>query len=211
MSHETELKLLLSDIDERDRIAQALGKRVARVEQSNAYFDTEDDALSRHRWAVRVRHSNDQTVLTLKGEGRSDGEFTVRVELERTLAADAWPLAIRGELDVAAELESLLTEAGHALPADVDLSSLEKLGVMSNIRSVFPLKGTALMVELDETEYPDFSLRYEAELEVPDGEDRDAGVRALREVFDEAQVPWRPSTESKYARFRESLSGIASG
>lgn len=208
MSEEVELKLLLDGIDERDRIASALGKRVARVEQANVYYDTEDDGLARHRWAVRIRHQDERTVLTLKGEGSSEGEFVVRLELERRLPNDAWPKVIRGELDVAAEIRALLAEHGRELPTDLDLGDIEKLGIVSNVRSVYALPGTPLLVELDETEYPDFSLRYEAELEVPEGEDRAAATAKLREVFDRAGVPWRPSSESKYARFRAILDSM---
>ncbi len=208
MAEEVELKLRLENIEERDRIAAALGNRVARVEQANVYFDTEDDALARHRWAVRVRHQDDKTVLTLKGEGSEDGDFTIRLELEKRLPEGAWPKVIRNELDVAGEVRALLDEHGHALPADADLDGLEKLGLVSNVRSIYALPGTPLLVELDETEYPDFSLHYEAELEVPAEEDRRAAISSLREVFDRAGVPWRPSSESKYARFRAVLASM---
>ncbi|MEO1173973.1 MAG: CYTH domain-containing protein, partial [Myxococcota bacterium] len=78
MSNEIELKVRVEDLPSLERLTTRLGKRVARVEQANLYFETEDDALRRAGWSVRVRAENEQVRLTLKGQPRSDGDFVIR-------------------------------------------------------------------------------------------------------------------------------------
>ncbi|MEM6732620.1 MAG: CYTH domain-containing protein [Myxococcota bacterium] len=204
---EVELKLVLDSLAEMERLREALGPRVTRLEQSNFYFDTADDALARHRWALRCRNEDGRIILTLKGEGHHEDGFAVRVELERPLSDAAWVGIVRGEFDLASEIASLLAESEHSLPADVDLQTLETIGSISNVRSVhrLPGQGAPLMVDLDETEYPDFSLAYEVELEVPEDEDRKKAADRLRAVFEQAGVAWRPSETTKYARLRKLL------
>lgn len=210
MSDEIELKLLLDGIEEYDRVTARLGKRLDRLEQTNMYFDTPDSDLAQHRWALRARRENDRVRLTLKGEGRSEGDFTVRAELESEVPADAWVAIIRGEYALVPHIQAMLKGSEVILPSDVDLQSLESLGSTTNVRSVYALPGSGdpLMVELDETEYPDFSIVYEVELEVPDSSNRGEATQRLRDVFQAAQVPWRPSTTSKLERFRTVLESL---
>lgn len=210
MSDEIELKLLLDGIEEYDRVSARLGNRLDRLEQTNMYFDTPDSDLAQHRWALRARKENERIRLTLKGEGRSEGDFTVRAELESEVPLNSWVAIIRGEYALGPHIEAMLRGSEVTLPVDIDLGGLETLGTTTNVRSVYALPGSGdpLMVELDETEYPDFSIVYEVELEVPDGSSRREATQRLKDVFNAAQVPWRPSAMSKLERFRTVLESL---
>lgn len=208
MTSEIELKIGVENLLALEKLTTRLGQRLARVEQSNLYFETDGNALRTAGWSLRIRHESEQVRLTLKGQPRSDGDFVIRTELERNLPNSCWPEIVRGTYDVAGEVRSLATE--HDVELSVDLSTLESIGGSNNVRSVYPLPGDGepLMVEVDETEYPDFSIRYEVELEVPADADRVRATQRLKALFDEAGVPWTPSRTSKYARFLAAISAL---
>lgn len=211
MKEEIELKLELANHDELDRLRSHLGCRLESSEQVNIYFDTADAAFRKLHVGLRVRWEHHQLSLTFKSRGSIEDHYSRRVEVERRLPPEAWISILRGEYDVANQLRALES----SLPIDlssVDLDTVEVAGTLHNIRSVYPLpgEGESLQVEIDETEYPDFSLGWEVELEILPNSDRTAASNRLHEVFRAAQVQWRPSSTSKLARLYRVLDAMAS-
>jgi len=115
MAQEIELKLSLDDQD-RDRIVHhpllATGTAPQKFFLRNQYFDTPDQQLTRHGFAIRIRQQGDQLIQTLKGRGTQLSGLHQRLELE-------WPLATP-------ELDCSLIPAG-LLPANIDLATLVPL------------------------------------------------------------------------------------
>lgn len=89
---EREAKFPVPDPSTWQRIAQAV--RVAgcaqvplgRERQVNVYFDSEDGALGRERFACRVRSVGEKRIVTLKGPLEPRRDVTVRYEMERIVA-----------------------------------------------------------------------------------------------------------------------------
>jgi inorganic triphosphatase YgiF len=88
---EREAKFPVPDPATWQRLAQAT--RVAgtdqvslgREQQVNLYFDTEDGALARERFACRVRAVGDRRIVCVKGPLEPRKDVVVRYELERML------------------------------------------------------------------------------------------------------------------------------
>jgi inorganic triphosphatase YgiF len=90
---EREAKFPVPDPASWQRLAQAT--RVAgceqiplgRERQLNLYFDSEDGALARERFACRVRAVGEKRVVAIKGPLERRKDIVVRYEVERTVAA----------------------------------------------------------------------------------------------------------------------------
>lgn len=210
MAQEIELKLELDNREALDRLAGRLGSKVAEIEQENLYYDTRDDAFRQARWSVRVRKEDDRLKLTLKGQATVDGEFARRLEVEEDLDPSTWTAHCAGTAPIGDIVRACAAERNIEFPASADPSQLVALGGMKNRRRVhrLPGAGAELNVELDETEYPDGSIVYEAELEVPEGSDPRTASARLKAVFAELGLPWRVGRLTKMARFRQASERI---
>lgn len=206
MGIEIELKVAIEDASQFERVVSCLGRCLDRFEQRNVYFDTEDGALRAQKWSLRVRYQSDTAIITLKGQDKGNLDFAIRTELERSVA-----LGKTRELrpsTVASEAKYLVAESGMKVPLNFD--GMTPIGAIDNIRHVYRLPGAGepLLVELDVTTYPDGSVGYEAELEVPETADRERAAERLRKVFERTKVPWTPSRTTKYARFLRSVQSL---
>jgi hypothetical protein len=216
---ETELKLLLTGADEARAVLCACGQVLQSLQQDNRYYD---DAQLRWRaagWSVRLRDETDgartRHVLTVKGPApqMAGSVFVQRGEWERDLDEPDARRARDGGDPLAALLGPLLAAGGAGpLPPPLVPRALAPLGVVHNAREVaaLPGPGPSLEVEVDTSSYPDGSMGWEVELEMPPDAstaEQDAAVARLRRVFRRARVPWRPSTVTKLARFHASLRG----
>lgn len=82
-SHETEIKLKVSDLEAGRRILRQAGFRIwkRRVFESNTIFDTPDGSLRRQGALIRIRRAGRTTTLTYKGVAEA-GRYKSREELE---------------------------------------------------------------------------------------------------------------------------------
>lgn len=205
---ETELKLVVDDRASLDRILARLGPARSTQDQHNRYFDTDDGAWSEHGLAVRLRRQDGTLKLTVKSGGTDDGDFVRRGEWETELPVDRESTLAAGGAPLLASVRALLEEHGTALPAALAAAPLREIGTMTNVRRRAGLPDhEGLLVELDETTYPNGDVRFEVELEVPDASRATAAVGRLRAAFDAAGVAWRPSKVTKRERLERVLRG----
>lgn len=205
---ETELKLVLDDRAALEAVLAEVGPERDALEQHNVYFDDPDGAWKRAGFAVRLRAEGEDHRLTVKTKGREDGDFVARGEWEEPVAADD----VRRWTDDGAALvravADLLGRHGASLPDALAGTTLAVSGSMHNRRRRAALPGfDALVVEADETTYPNGDVRFEIELEVPDASTARDAVDALAAAFSRADVQWRPSRVSKRERLERVLRG----
>ena len=88
MGTEKEIKIDLVSEERYQRLLHLLGEPLRIVNQINRFFDTDDWALSRAGWALRIRRENDSYTLTLKGRKTlgDDDRVVIRMEHETVLA-----------------------------------------------------------------------------------------------------------------------------
>lgn len=115
MATETELKLSI-DAESVDALLHhaLLQTPPKRQHLDNTYFDTEDLALTRQKVAVRERHIGEQTLLTIKTAGQSQGGLSQRLEWEGPTTPGAFDF--RALVDDAALAESLSRNADQLVP-----------------------------------------------------------------------------------------------
>jgi hypothetical protein len=212
---EIELKRLLAGEGATDKLVAALGPVAARKQQTNYVLDTDDFALHRQKYVVRLRFEDGSPILTAKGPSRSAGDFTyarteAEAEIERSIAdcilsGDRDPVDLLRARESSPDLEDLwegLERARRGRPLGV-------VGHFVNRRTTVPVVlpgGLALQVEIDHTRFPDGRVDDEVEIEVP-REDVVPTVEAwLNERAVAAGVTLRPSTP-KIARFYDSFPG----
>jgi uncharacterized protein YjbK len=210
---EVEIKLILENETEARALAAVLQDVGPPTRQENLYFEDPQHRFAAEGWAVRLRRTRNDGLLTIKGPApqTSGTAFVTRGEWERPLAAGEWERLGTGGASLGSAVAQLLESAGATpLPPQLDPASLQPLGALTNVRVTarLPGPGAPLWAELDETHYPDGTVGRELELEV----DPVAGPKAqqdaqqrLREVFGLARVPWRPSTITKLARLQAAL------
>lgn len=209
---ELEIKLLV-DADEAELLATSLGEPQRIEQQHNVYFDTAGGAWGQAGFGVRLRSTGGGTItLTLKGRGHSVGDFVARGEWELELPAARWLALTTGQESLAPELDRLAQTEGVRLPPALP-RVLAPFGFTETTRRVFALpgEGPALALELDRTRYPDESIVYEVELEIPDASHEPAARKRLEAVLAHAGVGYRPSTVSKLQRLMLVLDRRADG
>jgi len=196
---EVELKLLLEP-DEADRLYAELGPPLRTELQTNRYFDDASRTLGRAGWGLRVRESlvarePDRVTLTLKHSGEDVGDFIHRPEYECELP------------EASVEPAGLMEVARGLLPDPTLLPQVEveEFGRMHNRREYLPLPGSELLLELDNTLWPDQSETIEVELEIDERADADEAQRRLRHLFLEFGIEWRVGRESKLERLTKML------
>lgn len=204
MSQEIELKLLLDDAAY-DRLRDRLGEPSRVLQQRNVYFeDAEQPSLwASHGIAVRLRETAEQWVLTLKGAGRVEKEWTQRPEFERRLETPEADALLEG----GDELTRACVELFPELPEVLRRSRLRPRGELRNERQLFEGVLGEAVLELDRFQLPDGSIHRELEVEWH-GEAEAARATVtenLRLLFAEAKIPWQPSSVSKRERFERAL------
>lgn len=206
---ETELKLLLPGARALERLLDALGPELDAQHQVNVYFDGDDGddgAWSAAGWAVRLRRENDTLKLTVKTTGEARGDFVERGEWETRLDPSREDALQDGGESLLRAVDELLGD--QDLPPRLREAGLRPIGTMRNLRRRASLPGSdGLVVECDETTYPNGDVRHEAELEVDDADAADRAVARLRAIFDELELPWQPSAVSKRERLERVLRG----
>jgi len=189
---EREAKFPVPDPAVWQRIAQAT--RVAgceqvplgRERQSNVYFDAEDGALGRERFACRVRSVGDRRVVTIKGPLEPRKDVVVRFEVERVVPAAALAAGAPSRDLI---LELLPVEIRRRIPALAPLVMILQSGTD---RRMFSLRRGSLDIaelELDEVSYSagsrELPIYRELEVELTGGDEGELArlVRWFREEW----------------------------
>lgn len=194
---ETELKYRLSGERSYRRLCAFLGAPAEEWEQINHYYQSEDGTIPGKEGVIRIRVEKGSVLLTVKRAGSLHGGLARSVEVEAP-----W----QGKADAIPPDGAALWRAGHsglrALAAEHGGPfHLVHVGRMVNRRKTYRLPG-GLLLEVDESRYPDGARDFEVELETADPEqDRPKLLELLRR----AEVRFSPQTETKYQRFLRHL------
>lgn len=218
MPEEVELKLLLDDEHDFERVRAALDRLVPRVEvaeQVNYYLDTVRLDLRRQGAMVRVRVANGRAVVTGKAKATITAGVQRAIEREHALEGPhgaEWqqagqPRTTPEQLQALAWLCQPVAQGGLLTTPLAPDTALHTLGAMANVRRIYrlhraqlrPGAGTAeVTLELDHSRYSAGAERFEIELEHPDAAELALDVTAF---LDALEVTAEPATESKYAQF----------
>lgn len=193
---ETEVKLTVSEEDYRKILA--VGHLLECREQLNVYLH-DPGRLEEGLGYFRVRfETGKEPVATLKIPVGWEGGVRRMVEIEKLLRSLGPGLFPRPRRRVSVEEDLPGEMADHF--RNLDITHLERLGWMRNRRCLVSL-GSAGVVELDRTVLPDGSLQFEAEIETPRREAREALTSRVRELAASARL----SRLGKFSRFLEVL------
>jgi len=225
---ESEIKLALTE-EEIARLRPRLGEPASRLRQVNYFYETPGDDLAGVRASLRVREERhvdgtaEKLTLTVKEAGVRAGALMVRPEMEAEIEPPVWDAIRSGERHFA---DINLAPIGRLKELLANFARLEivLLGKFETERDVFRFKpdvrttsGTNLWagdapleVLLDRVSYPDGSVEWELESELPQAEAGKA-VRILRVLFSQVDIDWRPSAHGKYVRLRKKIGRLPSG
>lgn len=201
---EIEIKLELTGPAELAALARVLPKGTPAVTQYNLYFDDATEGWRGHGMSVRMRREAAAVTLTIKTKRVDQGDFVQRAEWEAPVPPACWDRLVAGTEAPGPYVRALLTAKQARVPENLACDALRPLGMSVTKRQNFGL-ANGLKLELDTTSYPDGTVCYEAEMEVPAHVDRARASTTLRELFDQAGVAWRVTKTTKQSRFRAAL------
>nr|WP_300313362.1 CYTH domain-containing protein [Halomonas sp.] len=199
MSNEVEMKLALGPLgpDNLRRHPILAGVPSHRRTLLNTYFDTPEGDLQRMRVALRLRHSGDAWVQTLKTGGQGGGGLSVRGEWEWPVPGPQLDLEGLARLPAIQALDQrLLAKVQERFTTDFERDTWD-----------IEYQGSQIEIALDQGEITAAGHKVrirEAELELKAGDS--ATLLALADEL-AARVPLRPSDTSKAARGSALLSG----
>ncbi len=209
---ETELKLLLADSSDLDRLLEALDPPSRLLHQRNTYYDDQARTWAQAGLALRLRWVDDRCTLTIKGRGHFQGRFSVRPEAEIPLDREVSQACAEGGALLARLARGLAVDHGMGGEArDWGTLPLRVVGTLHTLRRICHLPGDYRdlgSLEVDTTTYPDGSVRWEVEAEREGTAVELAAIETrLRGFFEERGIAWQPSRGSK----REVLGKILEG
>ena len=207
---ESEIKVVLTKEDVA-RVRARLGEPQQTLRQISHFFETPQDHLAKAKLSLRVREEcnlasgEEQLLLTVKGMGVRAGALMVRPEIESQLDPADWS-GLREKQIHFADVELPPVHKLQKALGDIRPLDIEVMGHIENTREVYEFKGDKLTLEvlLDHTTYPDGTAEFEMESELSQSM-AGRGARALRSLFEEIGIEWRPSTVGKYVRFRRKI------
>ncbi|MHC4251243.1 MAG: CYTH domain-containing protein [Planctomycetota bacterium] len=207
---ESEIKVQVTE-EEAGRLRGRLGDPVQTLKQLSYFYESPQDHLAKATASLRVREESDlsrgdtQILVTVKGSSQRAGALMVRPEVESQLEQGTWDELRSGKARFAS-LDLPPIEKLREMVADLDEIELSLLGSIENRREVFKLEADDISLDLllDSTKYPDGTIDFEIEAEIPQAM-AGRGARALRLLFDELGMEWRPSEVGKYLRFRRKI------
>ena len=201
---ERELKL---DLDTASNHAR-LEKRLRRLpflgvkEQLNVFFDTKDARLRSQKLALRLRQEVEKFLLTAKGGKLQTGDLAVRPEIECEISV-AEGLSLLQKTKSIADLSNppLTWIEKQTKHSRKDLS-LQEILRFTNQRQCFLLEqdDLSLVLELDRTDYGNGIQAFELEVEFQNLGEYLSAKAILQNIFNEENLPWKISAQSKYAR-----------
>ncbi len=198
MADEIEIKVDLGSFSNYLKLLGHLGSTGQEEHQQNFFFDTTDHLLKNRGWALRLRTTDSQAFVTLKGTTSQAGAAAVREEIESEI-----PLALGGQ--VARSEKSILmviAEPIERIRPLVQERELIPLISFDNFRKTHPyrLNDGEYQFEVDRTEFADGHVDYELEIEVEAHTKVYGLVHELSRLFASLEIPFVLQTESKLAR-----------
>ncbi|WP_226576979.1 CYTH domain-containing protein [Halobacillus litoralis] len=180
---EIEFKNLLTK-DEYEQVYHFLPfKSVELIEQTNYYFETEDQKLKQQGSALRIRKKNDQWTLTLK-QPHEKG----LLETHDSLTEEEANLWIQDKMTEKPAVFKQLHELG------IHIDDLHYLGSLTTRRKEVEHEGATVV--LDHSLYYD-QEDYELEVEAKSHTD---GKRVIKQILTACNIPER-KTDNKIKRF----------
>ena len=172
-----------------------VGVRGRTLRQTNFYFDVKPSLpFAKHGIGIRIRVENGKYILTVKFPARGRKGMHVKEEHEMSLSARTAKSFLAGRKslsDCSAKPIRVLRKKAKALPLD----ELVCLGGIRNVRTQRQVG--ELKLELDA--FTIFGKKYyEAECET---EHSTRDEKALKQLWRELKIPYRPGKISKLARF----------
>lgn len=194
---ERELKLAIPDSESLERIADEV-RAAPPVAQTNIFFDTADGTLAASRHGLRLRLQPPIAEVTLKGPNTGEPGAAVRTELGVPVSWESATAVAEGNGRIDALAGKALDEA-RRLSGGAPLA--ERMRFRNDRRIAYvEIRGERCEVACDATTFPDDSVEYELEVEVPD----DATLAAAREwvakLLDRLGVPAVPQNRGKANR-----------
>lgn len=174
MKQEIELKYQISCLADFKRLLATLRKQtqgpINTLLQKNIFFDTPALELRKHLISLRLRRENKVYYLCVKQSGFESGldQLSVRLEYESKISQKIADLVLTQQispLEVFSKLEStnnLSAQLKKLAPSGVHI-----IGYFLNTRTIVPviLNNKKVIIELDQTTYPDKSVVFEMEIE----------------------------------------------
>ena len=196
-----EMEIKLDLVNERNfaRLLEYLPEPRIIKHQTNYFFDTDDWALSRSGWALRLRTTENTATVTVKGRAvKDDDQLTVRPEIEISI-----PLEQAEEF-----LKEGLTPGRLPMGIIAPLKSLGPDGRLSmklqfaTDRHVidFADNDIRFSIDLDRIMYSDGTADYELEAELDNRAFFDSILADIKGIFERLNIPVIFQKRSKFAR-----------
>jgi len=201
MTTEVELKYRVEGAKHLERLLERLPKPEAAFTQHNHYLDDEAGSLRKAEVMLRARSvsfppgasrgGNPPVTFTAKTRRSVDNGLFISEERAQVITHDDWrdilesgrPFSVQGPLF-------------RWLRGVTDYGDLQVIGLTVNDR--YQIRSDLFLLEIDRTTFPDGSVELEVECEtlVPD-----LARTHIEGLLTEAELPFGPQTEGKYARF----------
>ena len=195
---ELELKLAIDSALDYQRLCEALPGFEEEKNQRNIYFDDQRQLAAR-RMMLRLRIEPPSAWLTLKiASSRREGVFDSE-EIEEAVALDL-ALALEAEPRAIMRIDAAVIEESRTR-CESPLQNLVEWGRVEKRRRCYRVS-SGLLVEMDETRFPDGVLRWEVEAE---GDTPTLAREFLDRIAMEVGVTLQAQTQTKSQFLAENL------
>lgn len=204
ISREKEIKLDLSNEENYLKLLDFFQGSKHERQLENHFFDTEDWALSRSGWALRLREEENSATITAKGTADKGIEkLTVRPEIEQNIPAEVIPVLVKQGIylsDLPASLAKILEDriAGKRLTERLSFTTYRTV-------ARYETDDTGFVFEIDRTLFPDGSVDYELEVELDDMSQFPSAMDAITDIFNQVNIEISCQKDSKFARALKKL------
>lgn len=196
---ESEIKLDLQSEENYRRLIEHFAEAKTEDKLENYFFDTDDRALSKSGWALRVRRESGGVKITAKGPPRkASAGLIVRPEIETSLPNDN----IAGLIDGGLKIPQIPAKIADHLDKLIAGKTLSLIMFFTTWRTTVRHRtdDLELRFEIDRTVFPDGTADLELEVELADAAQYDRAIISIKSIFSRLGIPLRPQGESKFAR-----------
>lgn len=195
---EIEIKLDLGSFTGYLKLVGFLGQIDSEHRLINGFFDSEDRMLEAAGWGLRARVELNRGLITIKGRALDSSLAVTRAESEAEISrAEALEiLSLQTSiLDLRVEPITFVNE----ILSGTDVKCLVRFETCRQKKG-FVIGDFRYLLEIDKTQFPDGSVDYELEIELPDLEQLPVIENHLRRMFRSLEIPFRPMRQSKLER-----------
>lgn len=195
---EIEIKLDLGSFTGYLKLVGFLGHIDSEQRLINGFFDSEDRKLEAAGWALRVRAELNRGLITIKGRAIDSSLAVVRRESEAEISR-AEALDILNLQTNILDLQIEPTAFINKILSGAEVQCLVRFETCRQKKG-FKIGDYQYVLEIDKTQFPDGSVDYELEIELPDLEQLPVIENQMRRMFQSLQIPFRPMAQSKLER-----------